>query len=124
MPDPSSFLGWITSFFSAGSDSAAAGAAGATGGVVGVGAAIRQARHQAKTEQRLSTIEGDVAGLKKKDDRHDRQFASIRGDLRVLDARSIEAVHDRKEMLAILKGQTYDRPAPEPMTFPDEKTEA
>lgn len=119
MPDPGSFLAWLTSLVS-GNPSETAGAAG---GAVGVGAAIRQARHQAKTEQRLTTIETDVSGLKRKDEKHDRQFASIRGDLRVLDARSIEAVHDRKEMLAILKGETYDRPAPAPMAFPEETTE-
>lgn len=121
MADPNSLVSWLSSLFS-GADSAA-GAAGAAGGAAGVTAAIRQARYEAKTAQRLVTLETDVAGLKRKDEKHDRQFAQLRGDLRVLDARSIEAVHDRKEMLALLKGETYDRPAPEPMTFPEERTE-
>lgn len=123
MADAGSLLSWLGSLFSGGGAETATGAAGATGGAVGVAAAIRQAKHQARTEQRLTTLEGDVVTLKKKDEKHDRQVAAIRGDLRVLDARSIEAVHDRKEMLAILKGETYDRPAPEPMTFPEEQTE-
>lgn len=111
------FGDWIMSLFNGASG--AADAAGTVGGASGVAALVKQAQNS----QRIKALEDDVADLKLKDSKHDRQFTDIKGTLRVLDERSREAYHDRKETLALLKGQTYDRPAPDPIRFADERTD-
>lgn len=66
-------------------------------------ALVKQIRSQAKTEQRVSALEGSVSELKAKDERHDSQFLRIETTLSALDERSKNAENDRQEMLQILR---------------------
>lgn len=70
-------------------------------GAGGGGAAVvRQIRSQAKFEQRVVALEGEVKTLAEVDKVHEDRFGKIETTLGVLEERSRTAIADRKEMRA------------------------
>lgn len=67
------------------------------GGTAGAATALRTI---GRYEQRVETLEDDVASLKATDERHDEKLGQIETTLSALHARSEQAVTDRAEMKA------------------------